>query len=199
MTETEGQNGGKLKAAFTQVKSLAAAAALTALTAACSGAPETSGTAPNDAPGAYQLGAGDVVQIKVFGDDSLSGEQKIDGQGKLAMPLAGNVDAKGLTTDELQERLEAQLGEYRRDAEVTVSVMEYRPFYILGEVKEPGGYPYVEGMSVVNAIAMAGGYTYRARKNDFVLQREAGQQAMRAEDGTPLLPGDVITVRERYF
>lgn len=199
MTDIEARNSGVLGATRAPLRKFAAAAFVCVFAAACSGGPEPSGSAPSDVPGAYQLGAGDVVKVTVFGDDSLSGEQKIDGQGKLVMPLAGSVDASGMTTEELQTHIEKQIGEYRRDAEVTVSVMEYRPFYILGEVKEPGGYAYVEGMSVVNAIAMAGGYTYRARRSDFVLQRDAGQQAFKAEDGTPVMPGDVITVRERYF
>ena len=174
MTDIAIQGLDAPKTLFTSLRKIAAAAAIGLFAAACSGVPEPKGAAPDSAPGSYQLGAGDVVSLQVF-------------------------EAAGLTTEELQTRLESQMAEYRRDAEVTVSVMEYRPFYILGEVKNPGGYPYVEGMSVVNAIAMAGGYTYRARKDNFLLQRDAGQQALRAGDGTPILPGDVITVRERYF
>ncbi|MEX0923968.1 MAG: polysaccharide biosynthesis/export family protein [Rhodovibrionaceae bacterium] len=183
----------------TPLRACAAAVAASLLLAGCSGGPEATQPAPELEPAPYQLGAGDEIRVEVFGDDSLSSEQRIDGQGSLSLPLVGGVQAAGLTRAELQERLEEHYAEYRRDAEVTVNVLNYRPFYIVGEVREPGGYAYVEGMTVINAIAMAGGYTYRARKEDFVVQRENEQQVMRAGDLSTVMPGDVITVRERYF
>lgn len=173
--------------------------AATLMVAGCSDGPTASKAAPELEPMAYQLGSGDMVRVEVFGDETLSSEQRIDGQGNLSLPLVGKVQAAGMSREELQTSIEGQMAEYRREAEVTVNVLEHRPFYIVGEVRQPGGYPYVEGMTVINAIAMAGGYTYRARQDEYVVERESDQQAMRAGDRTRVLPGDIITVRERYF
>lgn len=178
---------------------IGAVLAATLMVASCSDGPTATKPAPELEPMAYQLGSGDMVRVEVFGDETLSSEQRVDGQGNLSLPLVGKVQAAGLSREELQLRIEEQMAEYRRDAEVTVNVLEHRPFYIVGEVQKPGGYPYVEGMTVINAIAMAGGYTYRARQDEYVVERESDQQAMRAGDRTRVLPGDIITVRERYF
>lgn len=178
---------------------IGAVLAATLMVAGCSDGPTATKPAPELEPMAYQLGTGDLIRVEVFGDETLSSEQHVDGQGNLSLPLVGEVQAAGLSREELQLRIEQQMAEYRRNAEVTVNVLEHRPFYIVGEVQKPGGYPYVEGMTVINAIAMAGGYTYRARQDEYVVERESDQQAMRAGDRTRVLPGDIITVRERYF
>lgn len=178
---------------------IGAVLAATLMVAGCSDGPTATKSAPELEPMAYQLGTGDLIRVEVFGDETLSSEQHVDGQGNLSLPLVGEVQAAGLSREELQLRIEEQMAEYRRNAEVTVNVLEHRPFYIVGEVQKPGGYPYVEGMTVINAIAMAGGYTYRARQDEYVVERESDQQAMRAGDRTRVLPGDIITVRERYF
>lgn len=166
-------------------------------TAACTGGPMVTGMAPDSDTYEYQLGPGDTVAINVFGDESLSGEQSLDGNGALSMPLIGEVAAAGQTPTELQATLVEEFSEYMQSPNVTVQVIEYRPFYIVGEVRNPGSYSYVDGMTVVNAVALAGGYTYRASKDGFILQRE--QENLLARDLTPVRPGDVITVQERYF
>ncbi|TWB23618.1 protein involved in polysaccharide export with SLBB domain [Nitrospirillum amazonense] len=151
----------------------------------------------------YQLGPGDRVRITVFGQQDLSGEYAVDGTGTLSFPLVGQVHAGSLTAGQLGKALEGSLSpNYIKNPHVSVEVLSYRPFYILGEVKTPGSYAYVSGMTVLNAVALAGGFTYRARDDDFRLQRTAkdgSKTQVDAEPTTPVQPGDVITVRERYF
>ena len=150
----------------------------------------------------YTLGSGDRVRVSVFGEPSLSGEYQVDGSGKLAFPLIGQVQAGGLTASALQARLAAALSpDYVKNPSVGVEVLSYRPFYIVGEVRTPGSYPYVAGMSVINGVALAGGFSYRAKKDDFYVTRTVGSKKERldADAETPVKPGDVITVRERFF
>jgi polysaccharide export outer membrane protein len=150
----------------------------------------------------YRLGSGDRVRVTVFGEPDLSGEYQVDGAGKLAFPLIGQVDAGSLTASGLQARLASALSpNYVKDPSVSVEILSYRPFYIVGEVRTPGSYPYVAGMSVINGVALAGGFTYRAKKEDFYVTRNVGSQKVRldANQETSVQPGDVITVRERFF
>lgn len=146
----------------------------------------------------YRLGAGDRVRVTVFGHADLSGEFEIDGTGHIAMPLIREIEAAGRTARELEgvvaDRLEP---DYLRNPQVSVEVLSYRPFYILGEIKQPGSYPYVNGMTVWNAVALAGGFTYRARTNTVILRRAGAEQ--RVPMDSPVQPGDVIEVRERFF
>ena len=154
----------------------------------------------NDA--GYHLGSGDHVRVTVFGEQDLSGNYQVDGAGKLAFPLIGQVDAGGLTASDLQARLSAALSPaYVKNPSVSVEILSYRPFYIVGEVRTPGSYPYVAGMAVINGVALAGGFTYRAKQNDFYVTRSVGSEKVRldADPETPVQPGDVITVRERFF
>jgi polysaccharide export outer membrane protein len=188
-----------------------AALGLAAALAACaapSGPPPAMPTPP--APGAnvsdlvtssYRLGSGDRLKITVFRHEDLSGEFALDGAGNFAMPLIGEVQAYGLTTRELEARLQDKLQDgYLVDPQVSVEVLNYRPFYILGEVKSPGAYPYVNGMTVLNAVALAGGFSYRAKQSDFQLQRGGSNSAGTEVQGdTALLPGDIVTVQERFF
>jgi polysaccharide export outer membrane protein len=150
----------------------------------------------------YRLGSGDHVRITVFGEPDLSGDYQVDGTGKLAFPLVGQIDAGGATASDLQTKLKAALSpNYVKNPSVSVEVLSYRPFYIVGEVRTPGSYPYVAGMAVINGVALAGGFTYRAKENDFYLTRTVDSQKVRldANAETPVQPGDVITVRERFF
>lgn len=152
---------------------------------------------------AYKLGAGDHVRITVFGQPDLTGEYTVDGGGMLAFPLVGEVHAGGLTASQLQSALVDKLQpQYLRNPSVSAEILTYRPFYIVGEVRAPGSYPYVAGMTVINAVALAGGYTYRAREDDFYITRRGSpgdRKRLTASANAPVLPGDVITVRERYF
>jgi protein involved in polysaccharide export with SLBB domain len=150
---------------------------------------------------AYKLGSGDRIRLVVFRHEDLSGEFTLDGAGNFAMPLIGEVQAYGLTTREVEQRVADKLKDgYLVDPQVGVEVLNYRPFYILGEVRSPGSYPYVNGMTVLNAVALAGGFSYRALQDDFLLQRGGSNTAGQEVPGTtPLLPGDIVTVQERFF
>jgi protein involved in polysaccharide export with SLBB domain len=160
-------------------------------------------TSPVSAGDAYRLGAGDRVNITVFGQPDFSGNFPVDGTGNVAFPAIGPVRASGLTAAELGQRIASKLDpHYVKNPRVSVEVLSYRPFYILGEVRAPGGYPYVSGMSVVIGVALAGGFTYRARENSFYLLRVGPggkRERIEANQDTAVEPGDVIEVRERYF
>jgi polysaccharide export outer membrane protein len=150
----------------------------------------------------YTLGSGDKVRVTVFGEQDLSGEFEISGDGQISLPLIGNLDAGGKSLKELKEAMEVALRQgYLKDPKVAFEVMNYRPFYILGEVNEPGSYPYVSGMSVLNAVALGGGFTYRADKEDILIIR-GGDDSRKPEKATPetvVLPGDIVRVEERFF
>ena len=164
---------------------------------ACSASTPMQAVDPAPAQAQYKLGAGDKLIINVFGDKNLSGERQVDGAGAFTFPLIGNVQAGGLSSGELEALLEGKLKEYMRQPNVSVEIVSYRPFYIVGEVRRPGSYPYVDGMTVMNAIAIAGGFTYRAQEKDFVIQRNNSSAG--AGQISRIAPGDVIVVRERFF
>jgi polysaccharide export outer membrane protein len=150
----------------------------------------------------YRLGAGDQVRVTVFGQQDLSGEFTVDGGGVVSLPLIGNVPAGGATVRELSTRIADKLQpDYLRNPRVNVEVLNYRPFYIIGEVNKPGSYPFVNGMTVINAVALAGGYTYRARANEVMVTRsnDPERKKQRAQHDTVVMPGDVIEVPERFF
>jgi protein involved in polysaccharide export with SLBB domain len=151
---------------------------------------------------AYRLGTGDKVRVTVFNEKDLSGDFDVNDQGLIALPLIGQVQVGGLTLSQAQDLITHRFGkDYLVNPRVNVEVLNYRPFFILGEVKNPGGYPFVNGMTVVNAVALAGGYTPRANRNHIVIKRAAnpgaGEQEVQ-EDGAAL-PGDIIRVPERFF
>jgi protein involved in polysaccharide export with SLBB domain len=151
---------------------------------------------------AYRLGANDKVKVTVFGETDLSGEFQISGSGVLAMPLVGQVDVGGMTTTEAEGRLAQRLSAgILKNPKVSVEVLTYRPFYILGEVNNPGSYAYVNGMSVLNAAAMGGGFTYRADKKDIKIRRiiDGEKRELKAGADAVVQPGDVIEVGERFF
>ncbi len=150
-----------------------------------------------------KLGPNDRLRITVFGQPTLTGEYTLDGNGVLAFPLIGNVPANGSTTTELQQKIAAKLQpEYLVNPNVSAEVVNRRPFYVVGEVQKPGNYPYVSDITAVNAIAMAGGFTRRARKNDFYIRRldkDGKMVRIEANSGTILQAGDTLEVRERMF
>ena len=162
------------------------------------GAPATPGKGPD-----YKLGANDRLRITVFGQPTLTGEYTLDGNGVLAFPLIGNVQASGVTTSQLQQAIATKLSpDYLVNPNVSAEVITRRPFYVIGEVQKPGNYTYVTSLTAINAVAMAGGFTRRARKNDFYVRRtSADGQTVRVEahSGTLLQPGDTLEVRERIF
>jgi protein involved in polysaccharide export with SLBB domain len=110
------------------------------------------------------------------------------------------MQAKGSTPRQLEKKLAQQLSQgYLLDPKVSVEVLNYRPFYILGEVKTPGSYPYVNGMNVLNAVALAGGYTYRAKTDGALLQRAREAEQKKVAPDAAVYPGDTIKIEERYF
>lgn len=156
----------------------------------------------SDTESTYRLAAGDRVLITVFGHEDLSGEFEINGADMISMPLISDVRAAGLTVNELEEAIvDALKPDYLKNPIVSVDVVNFRPFYIIGEVVNPGSYPYTNRMTVINAVAVAGGFTYRARKNRVVIRRDDGDQSseIRVKMDTVVLPGDVIEVPEKFF
>jgi len=158
------------------------------------------GTSP--VQGEYELGSGDRVRVTVFGQQDLSGEFAVDGSGQIAIPLVGGIAAKGLSARELEQKITTALSDgYVREPRVSVEVLNFRPFYIIGEVNSPGQYPYASGMTAVSAVALAGGYTYRAKEDHVLITRtvDGVKQERSAPPNTPVLPDDVIRVPERFF
>ena len=151
----------------------------------------------------YRLGAGDKLRISVFGEDSLSGEFLVPGgAGMIEFPLIGNIQASGLTVNELQAEIEGKLKpDYLRDPHVSIEVLNYRPFYILGEVMRPGEYPYTNGLTVLNAVATANGFTYRANTHRVYIKRANSSKEVEydLDATTPVQPGDTIRIGERFF
>lgn len=150
----------------------------------------------------YTLGPGDQLRVTVFGHEDLSGVFSVTGRGVVSMPLIGEVTAGSRTVSALENAIvDALKPDYLVNPKVSVEVLNFRPFFIIGEVNKPGSYPYQHGMTVVNAVALAGGYTYRARKNKVLIKRsgsDSGKETA-ANESTVVLPGDVIRVPERFF
>jgi polysaccharide biosynthesis/export protein len=150
----------------------------------------------HDAP--YHLDAGDKLRVVVFGQEGLTNTYAIDAGGSITMPLIGAVAARGKTPAGLAAEISAKLRNgYIRDPSVAVEVESYRPFFILGEVAAPGQYPYVPNMSVESAVAIAGGFSPRAKRDSVTLTHNAGRAIVPL--GTQLGPGDTILVGERWF
>lgn len=150
----------------------------------------------------YALGSSDRLRVTVFGHPTLSGEFEVDGRGSISMPLIGQIQALGLSTVELENALATSLSDgYVLNPRVSVEVINYRPFYILGEVGRPGEYPYTSGLTVQNAVAAAGGFSYRANKRAVFIKSIDSNEEI-AYDLTPstvVKPGDTIRIGERIF
>jgi protein involved in polysaccharide export with SLBB domain len=152
---------------------------------------------------ATHLQAGDKLRVTVYGEEALTGPYDINPGGYVSMPLVGAIRAAGRTRSELERDIANRYrsGGFLQDPNVSVAVVEFRPFYILGEAEKPGEYPFRSGLNVHSAVAMAGGFTYRASRSS-VLIRHAGQQVWREYSLTepvPIAPGDLIRIPERYF
>lgn len=150
----------------------------------------------------YVLGVGDKVKLTVYGEADLSGDYEVGSTGVISLPLVGDIPAAGATARSFEQAVRTKLSQgYLRDPRVSAQVANYRPFFILGEVTKPGSYPYVNGMTVVNAIALAGGYTYRADRKGIMIKRTNDPEKKEvpiAEEET-VMPGDVLHVPERFF
>jgi polysaccharide export outer membrane protein len=151
---------------------------------------------------AYRLDAGDRLRIVIYGQEGLTNTYAIDAGGSITMPLIGAVRARGLTPAGLAAEISGKLRNgYIREPSVAVEIEAYRPFFILGEVAAPGQYPYVPNMSVESAVAIAGGFSPRARRDRVTLTHtDAGGSARVVVPlGTPISPGDTVLVGERWF
>jgi len=188
-----------LLASFAAILAAGFLASAAAQTREASFAPQTS----IDSGADYKLGSGDKVRITVFNQRELTDVYQVDGLGRIAFPLIGQIEAGGLTPKQLEARLVHALSpDYVKNPHVSVVVLTARPFYILGEVTKPGSYPYVSGMTVLTAAAQAGGFTYRADEDSFDLERagpNGGKKKIEAKPDTPVEPGDIIKVNERFF
>jgi polysaccharide export outer membrane protein len=158
--------------------------------------------APPVESGPYTLDSGDRLRIVVFGQDGLSNSYVVGASGNIDMPLIGPVAARAATTDGLAKRIAERLRQgFIREPHVAVEVEAYRPFFILGEVTQPGQYPYVANMTIETAVAIAGGFSPRAFRQTVILNRVVDGQQVRAQVPVtyPLRPGDTVNVQERWF
>jgi polysaccharide export outer membrane protein len=150
----------------------------------------------------YVLGAADKIRITVYGEPTLTGEYFVSSNGAVSLPLAGEVPAAGSTLGDFRGRVVSALQNgYLKDPKVSIEVLTFRPFYILGEVTKPGQYPYTTGLTVFNAVATAGGFTYRANTRRCLIKRalEAREKEVPLNAETTISPGDTIRIPERFF
>jgi polysaccharide biosynthesis/export protein len=151
---------------------------------------------------AYHLDAGDRLRVVVYGQEGLTNTYAIDAGGSITMPLIGSVPARGRTTAGLAAAISAKLrAGFIRDPSVAVEIEAYRPFFILGEVAAPGQYPYVPNMTVESAVAIAGGFSPRARRDSVTVTHTdaSGTARFVVPPGSPISPGDTVLVSERWF
>ncbi len=151
----------------------------------------------------YTLGASDVIEVIVFGEADLSVERRVNSRGNISFPLLGAVQVRGKTVNEVAALLSAKLkGDYLVNPQLNVSMVEYRQFYVRGEVKSPGGYSYLPGLTIAKAVAIAGGFSERANRKEMEVSREqasGGREKIEVDVQAPVLPGDIILVDEAFF
>ena len=149
----------------------------------------------------YRLGVGDKIKVSVFGEENLSGQFEVNAFGQVSMPLIGEMPAKGLALNEFHDRVVRRLTEgYLKNPKVAVEILNYRPIYVHGEVKSGGEFQFKNGVSLRDAVAMAGGYTYRANQGYLYIGREGEpDMAVQLPADIPVLPGDNIRIPERFF
>jgi protein involved in polysaccharide export with SLBB domain len=176
-----------------------------ALAAAPASAQDVAMRGPLDGPTVadnYRLGTGDKVRVIVYGEDDLGGTFDVDGSGTISLPLIGPVRATGLSVHQLEAEITSGLAAgYLNDPRVNVEITTYRPFYVIGQVNKPGEYPYVSDMNVLNAVALAGGYTNQAVEDSVCVRRNGGtkEECIVADETTKIQPGDVIRIPESVF
>lgn len=184
------------------LRSLSFAALLLALPPSASpAAPKLQPIEASDGP--YRLGPGDKLRITVFTEARMNGEYTVTGDGSISLPLVGEVVAKGETIAGIRDRLQQRLANgFLNDPQVTVEPIGYRPYYILGEVNKPGEYNYSAGLRLEQAVAAAGGFTYRANRGTVFLRRGDDAEERRVKlrkQQVRVMPGDTIRIGERYF
>lgn len=179
------------------------ALALLLLVTACTSPATGLRVLPSTIQGGYQLGAGDEMRVSVQGFDTITNTYIVGDDGVVSLPLVGPVSVGGLTTTTLEQKIGQELvaKDLAVNPSVSVQLLKYRPFFILGEVQKPGQYPYVPGMSVLTAISIAGGHTFRADKNNYAITRTVNGATSKgkADESTPVQPGDTIIVYEAWF
>lgn len=152
--------------------------------------------------GAYQIRPSDQLRIQVYDDPNITGEYQVDSSGSISIPLVGRIKASGLTPAQLERAIAARLSEgVLKKPGVNVQIVSYGPIYLHGEVKRAGEYPYKPGLSIMDAVALAGGYTYRADETKAGVTR-AGSSFERVyplDRRVPIFPGDNIRIPERFF
>jgi polysaccharide export outer membrane protein len=167
------------------------------------GAASFAGPGPQRGAGAaYVLGPGDRLRIKVYSEPELTGEYEVNSTGFVSLPLVGQVKASGTTTSQIERNIAAKMkGQVSQDPKVNVEIAAYAPFYIFGEVKKAGEYPYRPGLTMADAVATAGGLTYRANENKIYLRRAGSpvEEMVSLDMRVRLYPGDNIRVDERIF
>lgn len=173
---------------------------------ACSNAPQMAppSFATTDASAlerTYRLGIGDKLKIAVFGEENLSGQYEVNALGQVSLPLVGEIDAQGQAITVFRQDVARRLADgYLKSPRVTVEVLNYRPIYVHGEVKSGGEFPYKNGLKIRDAIALAGGFTYRANERFVKIVREGeGEAEVPLTSNVIVLPGDNIRVPERFF
>jgi protein involved in polysaccharide export with SLBB domain len=175
------------------------------LTAGACFADDTSADAlksPTEIVENYKLGAADQIRVLVYNEPNLSGEFVVNADGNLSLPLIGDVAAAGRTTGEIRKDIEDKLANgYLKSPQVSIDVLVFRPYFILGEVNKPGDYPYTPGLTVLKAVATANGFTYRADEKHVYLKHpgQASETKYPITSDLPLGPGDTIRIGERYF
>lgn len=149
----------------------------------------------------YRLSAGDKVRIAVFGEDDLTVSERVSDRGTISYPLLGELHVRNLTPGALEELVASRLrGPYLVDPRVSVSIEEYREFFVMGQVNRPGSYAFLPGLTVRKAISIAGGYTERASRNKvFVVSEGASENERRVGQDQQIGPGDTIIVKESFF
>jgi protein involved in polysaccharide export with SLBB domain len=148
------------------------------------------------------LGPGDKIHVVVYGQDLMTNDYMVDRDGTVALPLAGRINVGGIVTADAEAAIRKRLSDgIVVDPQVTVDVLQYRPIYVIGEVNKPGAYDYTSNIVMINAVALAGGFTYRASKDGVTVLRgsESSEQRYHAAQTTALQPGDVVVVPERFF
>jgi polysaccharide export outer membrane protein len=151
----------------------------------------------------YKLGAGDLITIRVLGEDDLRREKvRLSDAGTISFPILGEVRVKGMTVGALEETITKGLkGRYLLDPQVTVMLEEYRNFFVNGHVEKPGGYPFMPGLTVRKAISIAGGFKERAARDKINVIRDddSTQTSKRVDLNAPVYPGDILTIEESFF
>lgn len=150
----------------------------------------------------YRLGAGDLITVQVYDEPEMSVETRISDRGTISYPFLGELSVKGLTALQLEDDITARLkGPYLVNPEVTVSILEYRPLFVNGEVEKPGGFPFSPGLTVRKAISLAGGFKERANRSriNVVRETDASQAPRSIELDDQVMPGDIITVERSFF